>query len=142
MDRDPAEFAEASYESDFDFDANPIDYDHRLFPTQSLSGGGPYREASIKMMGVMNQMLTFLADHGYSRSKTLWGVAYAVGHPLTAGMSMTEAGRYLGCTKAAISKIAVDFLETTGLPPSPALKSEEAKTTYKKTNGKRTTHHP
>jgi hypothetical protein len=64
-------------------------------------------------------------------------VAFALGHPLTAGMSMLEAARHLGCTKAAISKIACDFLAETGLPPSSALKSEEAKTTYKQTNGNR-----
>ena len=85
----------------------------------------------------LNQSITFLAIHGYSKSKTLWGVAFALGHPLTAGMSMLEAGRMLGCTKQAISKIAMDFLEHTGLPPSSALKSEEAKSTYKLTNGNR-----
>lgn len=133
--RDPAEYDEASYEVDFvsicDADATS---GVRLFPTEA------YREASERMMGTLNTFITFLSEHGYGKSKTLWGIAYALGHPLTAGMSMLEAARYLGCTKQAISKIACDFLSETGLPPSSALKSEEAKSTYKITNGNRKSH--
>jgi hypothetical protein len=127
--RDPSEYDEASYTQDFFFDEDKSGTE--------ASGKTSYREASEKLIGVLNKSLTFLSDHGYSRSKTLWGVAFALGHPLTAGMSMLEAGRMLGCTKQAISKIAMDFLHETGLPPSAALKSEEAKTTYKITNGNR-----
>jgi hypothetical protein len=138
--RDAAEFDEASYEIDFagfcDGEADST-RGARLFPSESIETS--YRAASVRLMGVLNQFVTFFADHGYSRSKTLWGVAYALGHPLTAGMSMLEAARYLGCTKAAISKVACDFLAETGLPPSPALKSEEAKQRYKETNGNRRT---
>jgi hypothetical protein len=138
--RDPAEYDEASYEVDF---VSICDADStrgvRLFPTEpSMSA---YREASERMMGTLNTFITFLSEHGYGKSKTLWGIAYALGHPLTAGMSMLEAARYLGCTKQAISKIACDFLTETGLPPSSALKSEEAKSTYKITNGNRRTTH-
>ena len=124
--RDPSEYDEASYTQDFYFDEE-----------REGSGKTSYREASEKLIAVLNKSLTFLSDHGYSRSKTLWGVAFALGHPLTAGMSMLEAGRTLGCTKQAISKIAMDFLQETGLPPSAALKSEQAKTTYKITTGNR-----
>jgi hypothetical protein len=138
--RDAAEFDEASYEIDFagfcDGEADAT-LGNRLFPTEPAMAC--YREASVRLMGTLNRFVTFFADHGYSRSKTLWGVAYALGHPLTAGMSMLEAARYLGCTKAAISKVACDFLAETGLPPSPALKSEEAKERYKQTNGNRRT---
>jgi hypothetical protein len=138
--RDAAEFDEASYEIDFaaicDGEADST-LGNRLFPSEPPLSA--YREASERLMGTLNRFITFFADHGYSRSKTLWGVAYALGHPLTAGMSMLEAARYLGCTKQAISKIACDFLAETGLPPSPALKSEEAKETYKQTNGNRRT---
>jgi len=127
--RDPSEYDEASYTQSFFFDEEGGNNEE--------SGKTSYREASEKLIGVLNQSITFLAIHGYSKSKTLWGVAFALGHPLTAGMSMLEAGRMLGCTKQAISKIAMDFLAHTGLPPSSALKSEEAKSTYKLTNGKR-----
>lgn len=136
--RDAAEFDEASYEIDFAAmcDGEPDGtLGHRLFPSEPTMAC--YREASVRLMGTLNRFITFFADHGYSKSKTLWGVAYALGHPLTAGMSMLEAARYLGCTKAAISKVACDFLAETGLPPSPALKSEQAKETYKQTNGNR-----
>jgi len=137
--RDPAEYDEASYEVDFAAlcDAGST-LGHRLFPTEPLMSA--YREASERMMGTLNTFITFLSEHGYGKSKTLWGIAYALGHPLTAGMSMLEAARYLGCTKQAISKIACDFLTETGLPPSSALKSEEAKSTYKLTNGNRKQH--
>jgi hypothetical protein len=135
--RDAAEFDEASYEIDFAgiCDGAPdATLPARLFP------GTPaptYRQASLALLRTLNQSLTFFSEHGYSRSKTLWGVAFALGHPLTAGMSMLEAARHLGCTKAAISKIACEFLAETGLPPSPALKIEKAKSTYRKTNGNR-----
>ena len=138
--RDAAEFDESSYEVDFaghcDGEADAT-RGVRLLPSEPIETS--YRAASVRLMGVLNRFVTFFADHGYSRSKTLWGVAYALGHPLTAGMSMLEAARYLGCTKAAISKVACDFLAETGLPPSPALKSEEAKERYKQTNGNRRT---
>lgn len=138
--RDPSEYNEASYEIDFaahcDF-VEPLSDGVRLFPSEEPLNA--YRAASERLMGTLNRFITFLADHGYGKSKTLWGMAYALGHPLTAGMSMLEAARMLGCTKQAISKIACDFLAETGLPPSPALKSEEAKETYKKTNGNRRT---
>lgn len=124
--RDAAEYDEASYTPDFySFDDPTAGHAFRMTA---------YREASEKLLVVLNKTISFLAEHGYSRSKTLWGVAFALGHPLTAGMSMLEAGRELGCTKQAISKIAMDFLDTTGLPPSTSLKSEEARNTYRKTN--------
>lgn len=124
--RDAAEYDEASYTPDFySFDDPTSGHAFRMTA---------YREASEKLLIVLNKTISFLAEHGYSQSKTLWGVAFALGHPLTAGMSMLEAGRELGCTKQAISKIAMDFLDTTGLPPSTSLKSEEARNTYRKTN--------
>lgn len=138
--RDAADYDEASYEVDFAglCDGEPdAMLGQRIFPNDPTMSC--YREASVRLMGTLNRFITFFSDHGYSKSKTLWGVAYALGHPLTAGMSMLEAARYLGCTKAAISKVACDFLAETGLPPSPALKSEEAKEIYKKTNGNRRT---
>jgi hypothetical protein len=138
--RDASDYDEASYEIDFaavcDGELDGL-RDVQLFPTEAPLSA--YREASERLMGTLNRFITFFADHGYSRSKTLWGIAYALGHPLTAGMSMLEAARHLGCTKQAISKIACDFLAETGLPPSQALKSEEAKETYKQTNGNRRT---
>jgi hypothetical protein len=127
--RDASQYDEASYTPNFFFDEDGVE--------SNELGKTSYREASEKLIEVLNQSITFLAIHGYSKSKTLWGVAFALGHPLTAGMSMLEAGRMLGCTKQAISKIAMDFLAHTGLPPSSALKSEEAKSTYKLTNGNR-----
>jgi len=137
--RDAAEYHEASYEIDFAAICDEPDglSDHRLFPTEPIASES-YRQASERLMRTLNLFITFLADHGYSKSKTLWGMAFALGHPLTAGMSMLEAARYLGCTKQAVSKVACDFLAATGLPPSPALKSEEAKETYRITNGNRT----
>jgi hypothetical protein len=116
--RDAAEYDEASYMPDFySFDDPTAGHAFRMTA---------YREASEKLLVVLNKTISFMAEHGYSRSKTLWA--------LTAGMSMLEAGRELGCTKQAISKIAMDFLDTTGLPPSTSLKSEEARNTYRKTN--------
>jgi len=135
--RDAAEYDESSYTPDFFSFDDPYDTSENFFEDPGAVRGvriTAYREASEKLLVVLNKTISFLAEHGYSRSKTLWGVAFALGHPLTAGMSMLEAGRELGCTKQAISKIAMDFLDTTGLPPSTSLKSEEARNTYRKTN--------
>ena len=129
--RDAAEYVEASYVVDF---SAHCDGDGR-------ATASAYREASERLMRTLNTFITFFYDHGYSTSKTLWGVAYATGHPLTAGMTVLQAARMLGCTKQAISKVACDFLETTGLPPSPSMKTEEARKTYKKTNGNRRKQH-
>ena len=124
--RDASEYSEASYIPDFyTFDDPSAEHEFRMTA---------YREAAERLMVVLNEMVTFFAVHGYANSKTLWGVAFALGHPITAGQSMLEAARALGCTKQAISKIAIDFLDVTGLPPSNSLKSEEARNTYKKTN--------
>jgi hypothetical protein len=131
--RDAADFDEASYEVDY---AGYCDREHRLFPDEPVR---EYRRATEALIRTLNIFVTFFVDHGYSRSKTLWGVAFALGHPITAGRSMLSVARELGCTKQAVSKVACDFLTETGLPPSPALKSEEAKETYRQTNGNRRT---
>jgi len=128
--RDAADYNEASYEIDFaglcDGVTTPDDE-----PLNS------YRVASVRLMRTLNTFIDFFYMHGMRDKVCLWGVAYAIGHPLTAGMSMLEAARQLGCTKQAISKVACDFLRETGLPPSHALKSDRAKATYRKTNGRR-----
>jgi len=126
--RDAAEFDEASYEVDF---AAFCDGTPTAEPITN------HRRAAERMMHTLNHFLTFFAEHGYWRSRTLWGVAFALGHPMTAGRSMLEVARDLGCTKQAISKVATNYLNETGLPPSAALKTDQAKKTYKKTNGNR-----
>ena len=131
--RDASEYHEASYEVDF---AAICDSGQKL---SELKNSSDYREASELLLVTLNKIITFFFCHGYSKSKTLWGVAYALGHPVTAGMSMLEAARTIGCTKQAISKMATDFLADTNLPPAPSLKSETAKKTYKRTNGNRRT---
>jgi hypothetical protein len=127
-DRDAAEFDEASYE---------VDYAAFCDGTPTAEPITNHRRAAEAMMHTLNHFLTFFAEHGYWRSRTLWGVAFALGHPMTAGRSMLEVARDLGCTKQAISKVATNYLNETGLPPSAALKTDQAKKTYKKTNGNR-----
>ena len=136
--RDPAEYDEASYEVDFaaHCDSREIGAT-RLFPTEPLSH--PYREASERLMRVLNSSIQFLLDHGCGQKTALWAVGFALGHPFVAGRSMRDVARQLGCTKQAISKLAVEFLDVTGLPPSVALKSEDARKIYSRTNGRRKT---
>ncbi len=141
--RDAANYDEASYEVDFAgyCDADVEDYlsdicqgKHQSVDSNSVS----YREASERMIHVLNKFITFIVEKkGFTANATIFGIGYALGHPLTAGRTMLETARILGCTKQAISKVACEFLAYTGLPPSPALKSEEAKSTYKITNGNR-----
>ena len=127
--RDPSEWNEASYEQDFSSfdDSNDLSF--------ILQNSHQYREASECMLGLLNNIITFLFNHGYHKSPTLYGIAFAIGHPLTISENMLDVARRVNVTKAAISKIAMDFLQQTGLPPSAALKTELAKNTYKKTNG-------
>lgn len=140
--RDPAEYDEASYEVDFASLCDDEQAEKYLSeicsgahqPSDSKSGS--YREASERMIHVLNKFITFIVlKENYKANATIHGIGYALGHPITAGKTMLETARELGCTKQAISKVACDFLAYTGLPPSPALKSEEAKKTYKITNG-------
>jgi hypothetical protein len=129
--RDPSQWNEASYEQDFYSFDDPKD-----FPLL-LSESNQYREASEHMLGIINKVVQFLFNHGYHKSPTLYGIAFAIGHPIIIATTMLEAARKTNVTKAAISKVAMDFLEQTGLPPSTALKTEMAKQTYKNTNGNR-----
>jgi hypothetical protein len=72
--------------------------------------------------------------HRHDRLTTLSGVAIAINHKMHLGLSMEEVARDIGCTKQAISKVATAYLDATGLPPPPSMKTVKARETYKKTN--------
>jgi hypothetical protein len=127
--RDSSDYSEASYEQDFASFDDPKDL------AFILANSHQYREASEYMLGLLNNIVTFLFNHGYHKSPQLYGIAFAIGHPITIAQNMLDVARKTNVTKAAISKIAMDFLQATGLPPSAALKTELAKNIYKKTNG-------
>ena len=127
--RDSSDYSEASYEQDFSSFDDPKDL------AFILANSNQYREASEYMLGLLNNIVTFLFNHGYHKSPQLYGIAFAIGHPITIAQNMLDVARKTNVTKAAISKIAMDFLQATGLPPSAALKTELAKNIYKKTNG-------
>lgn len=127
--RDSSDYLEASYEQDFASFDDPKDL------AFILANSHQYREASEYMLGLLNNIVTFLFNHGYHKSPQLYGIAFAIGHPITIAQNMLDVARKTNVTKAAISKIAMDFLQATGLPPSAALKTELAKNIYKKTNG-------
>jgi hypothetical protein len=134
--KDPSEYAEASYEHDF------LSFDDPKDLAYILANSSQYREASERMLGLLNNIVTFLFNHGYHKSPQLYGIAFAIGHPIIVASNMLEVARKLNVTKAAISKIAMAFLQETGLPPSSALKTELAKNTYKKTNGNKNNKRP
>jgi hypothetical protein len=137
IDRDAAEYDEASYEVDYaGFCDEPCNAAVRLFPTEEPMAS--YRDASLKMLVKINDLVSFLHARSQRPTPLLWGVAFALGHPCTAGLTMLDVARQIGCTKQAISKIAIDLIDELGLPPSPSLKTEFARQTYKKTNGNRT----
>jgi len=127
--RDSSDYSEASYEHDFASFDDPKDL------AFILANSHQYREASEYMLRLLNNIVTFLFNHGYHKSPQLYGIAFAIGHPITIAQNMLDVARKTNVTKAAISKIAMDFLQATGLPPSAALKTELAKNIYKKTNG-------
>ena len=62
----------------------------------------------------MLSLISYLYDNGYHKSKTLWGVAYAVKHPLACGISVTEAARHLGCTRQSLHSYIRKFEKVTG----------------------------
>lgn len=58
-------------------------------------------------------------------------VCYATGVLAIEGQSATELAARHGVTKQAFSKIAVDWCETFGLPPSRSMKSKRARVAYR-----------
>jgi AraC-like DNA-binding protein len=61
----------------------------------------------------------------------------ATGLLMRQGQSMRDISKKYGCTPAAISKRAREFIEETGLTPSAAMKTEESCHTYSLTNKSR-----
>ena len=64
----------------------------------------------------MLNLITYLLDNGYGKSKTLWGVCYALKHPAVAGMPIIEAARYLGCTRQSLHSHILKFKEYISRP--------------------------
>lgn len=63
-------------------------------------------------------------------------VAIATGLSAYQGETMTDVARRHGITRAAVSKRCVDIVERLGLPPSRAMRSEQARKTYRKSRNK------
>jgi len=66
-----------------------------------------------------------------------YAVSLALGLRSTRGQSETEVAAELGVCRAAVSKDVVAILKLANLPPAFGLKSEQDRTTYSRTNGRR-----
>jgi hypothetical protein len=62
----------------------------------------------------------------------MYGMAYALGLGCVSGVPMLDRAVELGCTRQALSKIAVSFCLSFGLSPSFAQKSLQARQSYRK----------
>ena len=58
------------------------------------------------------------------RRTAIWALAFTLGSKHLEGKSMTEVAEYLGVTRAAISKQAVEFSKMLNLPASPYMAPE------------------
>ena len=52
----------------------------------------------------MFELIDYLHANGYHMSRTLWGVAFAVDHPLTGGSTVRGMAKHLGCSHESIYK--------------------------------------
>jgi hypothetical protein len=120
--RDAAEYDEASYIPDF----------YRFDDKTSINL--EYEDHRIVFLRILHNTVTFFMNHRHDRLTTLAGVAFAIDHIRVRGDSMEEVARKIVCTKQAISKVATAYLDATGLPPPPSMKTIKARQTYKETN--------
>ncbi len=120
--RDAPEYDEASYTPDF----------YSFDDTSSINL--EYEDHRAVFLRILHNTITFFMHHRHDRLTTLSGVAIAINHKMHLGLSMEEVARDIGCTKQAISKVATAYLDATGLPPPPSMKTVKARETYKKTN--------
>ena len=120
--RDAPEYDEASYTPDF------YSFDDKA------SINLEYEDHRMVFLRILHNTITFFMHHRHDRLTTLSGVAIAINHKMHLGLSMEEVARDIGCTKQAISKVATAYLDATGLPPPPSMKTIKARQTYKQTN--------
>ena len=76
-----------------------------------------YREASLRYLHVMSSALDYITSNS-SPHITAWAVAYALGMPCAAGMSLTDRSAQLGCSVTALSKAARNFCSEVGIDSS------------------------
>lgn len=97
-------------------------------------------EPEAKSMGSATEILRRLvADivHEDNTRLTIDCLCIALGLRVYSGDSMTQVARRHGVTRAAVSKRCVDITERLNLPPSRAMRSEEARKTYRNSQLKR-----
>ncbi len=93
------------------------------------------RSASLRYIRVLEAFAARVGDAlrtGDIRAANtaFWGSAYGLGLSICDGVTMTKRASFVGVTKATISKIAQDFTENNGLPPSFYMKSAASHKPY------------
>lgn len=126
MPLDPSTWPEASYEH------HPVD---DMEPVEPDLVAMAYREASRRMLRVINSSMTWLRNPKHYEV-AWWQVQFALGTIHCEGRSMTEVGLTLGVGRAAISKGATELCRMSEIPPSFYMKKEPAQEAYRKTRKK------
>ncbi len=71
-----------------------------------------------------------------SIGRRLVAIAYCLNHRSVRNISLQKLGKELHCTRAALSKLAVDYSEDVKIK-NPAMKSDDARAVYRETQLKR-----
>ena len=89
-----------------------------------------YREASRKFFSLIDPIMEMLRADKYKASRW-WQIQFALGTSHCIGRDMGHAGALCGVDKAAMSKGAVEVCNILKIPPSPYMKNEAARKSYK-----------
>lgn len=96
-------------------------------PAQVVDAG----EAEERLMDLLRRLMAEVVSQKNPKL-TVECLAIACGLNLVDGDSMQEVARRHGISRAAVSKRVVDIAEKLNLPPSRAMRSKAARTTYRK----------
>lgn len=88
-------------------------------------------EAEERLMDLLRRLMAEVVSQKNPKL-TVECLAIACGLNLVDGDSMQEVARRHGISRAAVSKRVVDIAEKLNLPPSRAMRSKAARTTYRK----------
>jgi hypothetical protein len=116
--------------------AEPICWDHPIDRLEPLSVSDPERDIKVRFLGILGNSFGELQgalEKGDARFalQRFYGIAFALGLTCVDYLTMTEAAKRCGCSRALISRIAVNFCELNGLPPSHHMKQNGASTSYR-----------
>lgn len=83
-----------------------------------------YREAALMLLPFVHHLIEW-CDSPRKR----WAAAFAIGHPMVEGRTMTDVAAKLNISRAMLSHLARRYIRETGLPPSDYMRGNAASAT-------------